>query len=682
MTSRRWMTALAACVLIAPAARADEPDLKKTFNELLPGMSQEQAQQKWQEICWHAGAPGHEAQRKQACVLMAGKLGPTTPAPVRVWLLKQLERIGRSECVDAIAPVVTDGEKLVRDASIRALANNPAPVAGEKLREALKATEDDPLRIAIINALGFRAEVASVDVLAKGPYSNAKDPMLVAAVARALGKIGTPAAVKVLTSALEKTQGENCLQVGDALAKCADSLIAHRRAADARVIGEALYKVEGPTRLAGLKVLLRTSDDASAVVLKSLAGGNDAEAAVVLGHVRYIPSQGIGKLAAGLASLSPTAQVELLRALGPRRDRAALPAVVTAADSDNAAVKTAALAALGGVGDPSTVPLLVKAIQEGGDAGNAARQSLENVFAKGVDEALVGLMKNTADNGRRAQLIEVLEHRRASAAVPALLVETASDDGNVRRRAIAALANVAGAGDVAAMIRGLLLMKDTGERAEAERAIAQVCSRIAGEEQQADPVLAVYQRSREPEQIVLLTVLGRIGGPKALAVVRDAVASADVARREKAIQALCDWPDSAVADDLAALVEGSSTGEPKNRLIQSLVRVVVLPGTRSDDLKLALLVRAMKQADRNEERRLILERARDVPTFATVRFIAPYLDDPKMAGLTCATIAELLHREELRNPNKDESDRILDKVIQVCKDKSLVERAKSFKSKP
>ena len=91
---------VAACALIATGVRADEADLKKTFEALLPGMGQEQAQQKWQEICWNAGAPGHEAERSQACKLMAEKLGPGTPAPTRVWLLKQLERIGRGECVE------------------------------------------------------------------------------------------------------------------------------------------------------------------------------------------------------------------------------------------------------------------------------------------------------------------------------------------------------------------------------------------------------------------------------------------------------------------------------------------------------------------------------------------------------------------------------------------------------
>jgi HEAT repeat protein len=686
MISRFWMMTLAACALFATGARGDETDLKKTLDGLLPGMGAEQGfeqpQQKWQEICWNAGTPGHEADRALACKLMSEKLGPTTPARARIWLLKQLERIGRGECVEAIAPLVTDPDRRVRDAAIRALANNPAPGAGEKLRDALKATGDEALRVAIINALGFRQEESSVDVLARTMLREIDHATIVSATARALGKIGTVPAANALRAALDRTRGETRLQVGDALAKCGESLRARGNRTLARVIGNALFSPDEPARLAGLKLRLRTAgNDAPETILEVLAGGNKLDATVALGYVARVDSAGIGRLAAGLAALPPPAQVALLRALGPRRDRAALPAVVAAASSNDSEVKTAALGALGGVTDASTVPLLVKAIQDGGDAATVARQSLEAVFADGVDEAIVGLMKNTADNGRRAQLIEVLEHRRASAAVPALLVETASDDGNVRRRAIAALANVAGADDVAAMIRGMLRMKDAGERGDAERAIAQVCSRIAGEEQQADPVLAVYGRSSEAEQVVLLTVLGRIGGSKALALVRDAVASSDAKRCDKAIQALCEWPDSTVAEDLAALAESTPTGDQKNRLIQSLVRVVVLPGTRSEDVKLALLVRALKQASRNEERRLVLDRARDVHTFATVRFVAPYLDDPKTAGLACATIVELLHREELRNP-KDECDKILDKVIAISKDKSLVERAKSFKSKP
>jgi hypothetical protein len=88
----------------------------------------------------------------------------------------------------------------------------------------------------------------------------------------------------------------------------------------------------------------------------------------------------------------------------------------------------------------------------------------------------------------------------------------------------------------------------------------------------------------------------------------------------------------------------------------------------------------MKQADRNEDRRLILDRVREVHTFPAVRFAAGFLGEPKLASQACATIADLLHREEIRNPNRAEANKVLDQVIATSKDKSLVERVKSFKS--
>src|SRR4051794_40734563 len=123
MSARRGWSCLVACLLMPAWCVAAEPDLKKTFAELLPAMGQEPAQQRWQEICWAAGAPGHEADRAAACTLMAAKLGPETPAATRIWLLKQLERVGRGECLDAVAAALGDPDHLVHDAAVRALAN-------------------------------------------------------------------------------------------------------------------------------------------------------------------------------------------------------------------------------------------------------------------------------------------------------------------------------------------------------------------------------------------------------------------------------------------------------------------------------------------------------------------------------------------------------------------------------
>src|SRR5277367_1632223 len=75
--------------------------IKQTFDDLLPKLGKNEAQQQWQNICWQIGAPGNEALRLEACKLMAEKLDAKTANDVRIWLLKQLERIGREECVAA-----------------------------------------------------------------------------------------------------------------------------------------------------------------------------------------------------------------------------------------------------------------------------------------------------------------------------------------------------------------------------------------------------------------------------------------------------------------------------------------------------------------------------------------------------------------------------------------------------
>ena len=540
-----------------------------------------------------------------------GRLSLGGDSRARVWLLGQLQRIGHEESVEAIALAAADKDRLVRDAAVRALASNPAPAAGEKLEEALKAEGDPRHKVALINALGYRGETSATELM--GRELQSENDEVASAAARALGKLATPGAIEVLKAALKSTRGPVRLQAGDALAKCGESLLARGDTAGAKAIAELLYHPDQPARLAGLEGLLRTAgDSAASKILEVLARGEPADTTVAVGFVAGVDSKGVKQLADGLTSLPPTAQVALLGALGARRDRAALPAVVAAAASTEKPVKAAALAALGGVGDGSTVPLLVRAIQDGGEPADVARRSLETVFADGVDQALIESMKRTEDRGRRALLIEVLDSRRASAAVPALLEEVGGDDGNVRRRAILALGNVAGPDDVSGMIRGLFKIHDAGERDEAGRAIAAVCSRIADEARQADPVLAEYRKHPQAEQIVSCPSWDGSAAPAALALVRQAMAEPDPARRASGYEALFDWPDPAVADDLAKLAENPQDKDLKVRAIQALARVAVLPGRARLTIRLAFLTRGFKQADRDEEKRLVLDRAREV----------------------------------------------------------------------
>src|SRR5208337_4565671 len=162
----------AVCFTALPGSSAP-PDLKgktlpQVFGELLPNLegNKNDAQQQWQNICFQLGAPGNEAMRLEACKLMAEKLDAKTPNGARIWLLKQLERIGKDECVDAVATVLDDKEEQVRDGAVRCLTNNPAPLATAKLLTRLPNTSGKD-RVGLLNALGQRGDKSALQPIAK-----------------------------------------------------------------------------------------------------------------------------------------------------------------------------------------------------------------------------------------------------------------------------------------------------------------------------------------------------------------------------------------------------------------------------------------------------------------------------------------------------------------------------------
>jgi len=683
LTITAWF-ALVALVAALPAADPPTPsDPQQRLDELWPGLTSEDLaarrvpEQQWQDFCFDLSRPGREADRTAACRAMAAKLAADTPAPARIWLLKQLQWIGGAECVDTVAAQLDDDDALVADAARRALAEIPVPEAGAKLRSFLPSTQDAAKKAAVIAALGVRAEEASVPVL--GDCLSDSDAQVAAAAAKALGRIGTPAAATQLANARRQADGPLRLQIGDACLRCADRLLAAGQTAEAAAIYRELNAPGEPARLAALKGVLRTAGDrAAAIVLDVLAKDDPAAHRVAIQHVHELSGDAIRELASAWNKLPAEGQVRLLDALGTRGDPAGLSAVSAALDSDDTEVRIAAIRALSGVGNAAILPRLIDLMQAGGDAGNAARTAIEAVWAEGADEALVDAMKRTDDPGRRAQLIEILERRRAAVAVSALLQESLHDDANVRRRAMSALGQLAGDEDVAGMLKGLIRSSEGGERDEAEKAIAAVCARIPDDTRRVDVVLAVYQNSSNADRVIILPVLGRIGSDRALQTVRAAIASSDAGEHDSGVRAICNWPDAAVAEDLLKLAETAPDEANRIRALRALARVAVLPGDRSEENKLRLLEDGMRLAARDEERNLILDRAREARTVESALFAARFLDAPALAERACRTIVEIAHRREIREPNQAAFNQLLERVARTTKDANLADRAKSY----
>ncbi|MCE9548305.1 MAG: HEAT repeat domain-containing protein [Planctomycetia bacterium] len=386
------------------------------------------------------------------------------------------------------------------------------------------------------------------------------------------------------------------------------------------------------------------------------------------------------QFAALLPKLSPEAQAALLSALADRGDAAARPAVVAIlSESHDDAVRPAAILALGALGDPSDAAQLARlAIAESKAEQKAARKSLVRLRGDKANGAIAAEMKQAAPP-LRAVLIDILATRRALDTIADILAQVQEADPAVRAAAMLALGQLAGPEQIGGMVQGVLKADKGPQRDSAERAVALVCGRIASADKQSAPLIAAMDQLPAADRAALLPTLGRVGGPAALKIVEAAIADSDAKTHEIGLRALCNWPEASIAPRLIVLAETDAHPEHKKMALAALIRVAPLPDKRTAADRLALLQKAMTMCNKDEERNLVLKRASAVRSVESLRFIVGYLNQPALAQQACGSIVELAHHRELREPNKQEFDKVLDQVIRASKDATVIDRAERYK---
>lgn len=383
--------------------------------------------------------------------------------------------------------------------------------------------------------------------------------------------------------------------------------------------------------------------------------------------------------AAQLPKLDEARQVALLSALADRRDVSARSAVLDLlANSKDASVKAAALAALGTLGNAADIPLLIKslaAMSTGEQA--AARQSLVELSGDTVSKALAAELKTAG--AAKAQLIDILATRRAIGELPAFVAATVDDNAGVRSAAFNALGQLGRPDQIAPMLPGVLKAQAGGERDNAERNVALICARIPDEDERGNRLIAALDTVPAADRDQLLALIGRVGGKKLINFVGDIATGKDAARRRLGIDGLSKWPDASVADKLLEIATQATDPAERNQAFQGYVKIGATRDNRNDKQRLERMKQAMQAAKTPEEKTLVINRTRTAYDVDAVRFVLPYVDQPQFAQIACETIVEIAHHREVRDPNKAEFDKALDKVIATAKDPVVVDRAQRYK---
>jgi hypothetical protein len=374
-----------------------------------------------------------------------------------------------------------------------------------------------------------------------------------------------------------------------------------------------------------------------------------------------------------LPNLGTAQQVQLLAALADCKDRVALPAVLTAAKSTDGGVRVAAINAIGTLGDATTVDVLVQtAVNAKGAEQKAAQESLYRLKGADIDQVILRGMPE-AEPKAKVELIRSCDQRNITAATPALMKLVKDADGQVRVEAIKALRAVAGPGDIAGLIELQLAATGT-DRGEMEKTVVAVARKIPADKNPAEKVLAALTAAKDLDaKSSLMGVLGKIGDPAGLPVLREAIADKDDKIKDAGVRALSDWPTAAPAADLLKVAKESTNEVHKTLALRGYVRLTGLESDRPAEETIKMYKEAMSLAANAADKKMVLSGLGNTKGLGALQMAGGYLEDTELKQEAEAAVVKIAESTMRNNPQ--ETKELLQKVVAGTTSDSIREQA-------
>ncbi|MCX5654540.1 MAG: HEAT repeat domain-containing protein, partial [Planctomycetota bacterium] len=587
-----------------------------------------------------------------------------------VWIIRQLQLIGRAEVVPVLTGLLDDKEAIIRESARRALQYNPSAEAGAALRAALDKAADPAWKIAMINAVSQRKDASATAAIAK--LAADKDEAIMAAALDGLGTIGTAYAAKAIAAVRATVPAKLKALATDDYLRCADQMLKDGQKDAAAAIYQAVYVPTEPvaTRLAALRGLV-LAKGASAVPMigEVLAGKDEAMKSVALSCMQEIPGpEATVALVALIAKVQPADQATIIAALGRRGDPAGKTAVLAATKSTDVTVRMAAYGALRKLGGAAEVELLAQAAAKGQDAEtDAARLALVQMSGKDVNAAMAAAVAK-GDPKVRVEVIKAVAVRKTSDAASALVSAMGDADATVRLEAIKAVENIGNEQALPALIAALA--KAQGEEQQAaEKSFLTVCARAANKDAALQAVLSALPGASTPARVSLIKALGKLGGPKALAAVKAALKDSDEAVHEAAVRSLADWPDMAAAPDLLAIAKTDAKEANQVLALRGYLRLAALP-ERTTEERISMCREALAVTKREDVKRLILGVLAEVNLPQALAMAMPMLEDNALKNEAAVAVVKIA--KSLGNNVPAEAKPALEAAKTISKDKRVI----------
>jgi hypothetical protein len=554
-----------------------------------------------------------------------------------------LREFAGDKTVAALGPLLADPE--MADMARYAIENSPAKKVLTVFGEALHKANGNQ-RIAIIHAIGRRKNRLAVEDLAI--YLSDPDTAVARAAASALGNIGGPEALALLTEAQENADESQETTITEAILSCADRLSKTRGRQGAFSIYETVYdqSTYGPHQAWALRGMIRSRrKEAASLIPEALT---HPERLVRQMAINLVAEHG-GLEYKRILELPAAEQVQLLTVLVSRRPLDIRLVALKLVTHSNEAVRVAAISALGKVSWHEDVPLLAEiAATTTGATRDAARHALSRMRSGLVDIILFDLIRKSPPN-IQIELIAVAEKRHFKSGARGLLKLAApGQPTNVAVASLKALRTLAAPSLLEDIVKLLRVVDDDTVRREAEKTAAVL---IARRDDLASIVDFLKRElswtKREENKVSMHILLCNTGSELALPALRAAL-NKPGKTGHAVLRGLGHWPDALPLPDLLQVARFSENPTRRTLAFRGALDLVQIESNRSVDETAGQYRDILEIANSDEEYRRLLAALAQWSHVEAVALIEPLLDRENIkeeAQIAVLSIAEKTEKE-------------------------------------
>lgn len=575
---------------------------------------------------------------------------------------RRLAVVGDRSAASALAPLLAD-EQLATYAR-SALEAIPGREADAALRRAVKRLQGD-LLVGVLGSIGKRGDAEAVPALI-GLLAG-DDKAVAAAAARALGHIANAPAARGLQEALAEAPPQLRPAVGSACLLCAQNLLRHGSKLQAVALMDRVETADLPQHIrlaAAYNAIIALNEEEFPRLRGQLDSEDPSRFRMALQAARKLGAKASGTLAARLEK-SPVERKELLIiALADIGDTATVPAIIKAARSGEKPVRVQAIRALGRLGHPSAVTVLLDAaVEEDAEVAGAARSALAAVDSRRIDAAIAEML-DSQDPEVLQTAVALAGRRGIAAATPALLRLAVDAQPAVRQAAVKSLGSTVELSDLPKLIHLAIVPGKADLQSMAQDALRGACARLP-REACAGRLAGAMSGAPAAAKVLLLEQLTAIGGTTALETVVAAARSGDDALQDGATRLLGRWPTADAAPALFDLAKTLENNTYKIRTLRGYVRIARQLDMTADQ-RMTVCRNTLAVAGRDEEKMLVLEVLERYPTAEGLGMAASLLDEQGVGRRACSAVVSMAGAVALRAPQQTE--KALRRVLELAAD--------------